>query len=243
MSTEQTMTCMEVWGGSDAADAAVTLAGLDAWVYSRPYEQAAAGGDVYYVSACATGRINRLLIADVAGHGERVRAVAIPLRDLMRKYVNFLDQSRFVISMNGQFVECSAAGCFATAVVTTFFAPTRTLSVCNAGHPPPLIWRSATGQWTFLDGATGDVANVTSTLEPATTGGNIPLGIVDLDDFDQFDVPLDVGDLVLVYTDSLMEAKAPDGEMLGLPGLLTLVSKSCDPSNPQSLVPNLLKAI
>jgi hypothetical protein len=42
---------MEVWGGSDAVDAAVTLSGLDAWVYSRPYEHAEAGGDVYYVSA------------------------------------------------------------------------------------------------------------------------------------------------------------------------------------------------
>src|SRR5688572_17915010 len=103
MPTPQTMTCMEVWGGSDAADAAVTLSGLDAWVYSRPYQQAQAGGDVYYVSACATGRINRLLVADVSGHGETVRAIALQLRDLMRRNVNYLDQSRFVVSMNRQF--------------------------------------------------------------------------------------------------------------------------------------------
>jgi sigma-B regulation protein RsbU (phosphoserine phosphatase) len=137
--TAQRMSCMEVWGGSETADAAVNLPGLDAWVYSRPYEQADAGGDVYYVSSCATGRINRLLVADVSGHGDKVRAIAIQLRDLMRRYVNFLDQSKFVLNMNGRFVESSAAGCFATAVVTTFFAPTRTLSVCNAGHPPPPI--------------------------------------------------------------------------------------------------------
>ena len=146
----RTMSCMEVWGGSDAADAAVTLSGLDAWVYSRPYEQADAGGDVYYVSACATGRINRLLVADVSGHGQSVRDVALQLRDLMRRYVNYLDQSKFVLSMNKQFVECSAAGCFATAIVTTFFAATRTLSVCNAGHPPPLVWRNKARQWAHL---------------------------------------------------------------------------------------------
>src|SRR5436190_12795466 len=151
MPTDRRMSCMEVWGGSAAADATVTLSGLDAWVYSRPYEQAEAGGDIYYVSACATGRINRLLVADVAGHGERVKSVAVTLRNLMRRYVNYLDQSRFVLSMNGQFVECSAAGCFATAVVTTFFAPTRTLSVCNAGHPPPLVWRGATREWALLE--------------------------------------------------------------------------------------------
>src|SRR3954464_850963 len=131
MATTERMSCMEVWGGSEAADAAVNLPGLDAWVFSRPYEQASAGGDGYYVSSCATGRINRLLVADVSGHGEKVHAVAIQLRDLMRRYVNFLDQSKFVLNMNGRFVESSAAGCFATAVVTTFFAPTRTLSLCN----------------------------------------------------------------------------------------------------------------
>src|SRR4051812_46402703 len=90
------MVCMEVWGGCDATDAAVTLSGLDAWVYSRPYQQSAGetatggdggggdggGGDVYYVSACATGRINRLLVADVAGHGAKVRDIAVQLRDL-----------------------------------------------------------------------------------------------------------------------------------------------------------------
>jgi serine phosphatase RsbU (regulator of sigma subunit) len=226
------MTCMEVWGGSDAADAAVTLSGLDAWVYSRPYQQADAGGDVYYVSACATGRINRLLVADVSGHGQSVRAIAATLRDLMRRYVNYLDQSRFVLSMNKQFVTCSDAGCFATAIVTTFFAPTRTLSVCNAGHPPPLVWRSAKQEWSFLD------------LEhEGQRVANIPLGIMDYEDCEQFGVTLDVNDLVLVYTDSLIEARLPDGEMLGTQGLLALVTRSADPTHPESLIPTLLKSL
>ena len=60
--SEVRMACMEVWGGSEAVNAAVTLSGLDAWIYSRPYgENAEAGGDVYYVSACATGRIDAYL--------------------------------------------------------------------------------------------------------------------------------------------------------------------------------------
>jgi sigma-B regulation protein RsbU (phosphoserine phosphatase) len=222
------MTCMEVWGGCDAVDSAVTLSGLDAWVYSRPYEQAQGGGDVYYVSACATGRINRLLVADVSGHGEKVRGIAVELRDLMRRYVNYLDQSKFVLSMNRQFVECSAAGCFATAIVSTFFAPTRTLSLCNAGHPPPLLYRAATRTWSLLDRA---------------TRGNIPLGIMDFENCEQFTVELDVDDLVLVYTDSLIEAKAADGEMLGTEGLLTLVTDSINPNQPQSLIPTLLRTI
>lgn len=232
MRTDQKMSCMEVWGGSEAADAAVKLPGLDAWVYSRPYEQADAGGDVYYVSSCATGRINRLLVADVSGHGEKVRAIAIVLRDLMRRYVNFLDQSKFVLNMNGRFVESSAAGCFATAVVTTFFAPTRTLSLCNAGHPAPLIYRAATREWSFLDGACEE-----------RTPGNIPLGIAEYEDCEQFDVNLDVGDLVIVYTDSLIEAKNDAGEMLEPAGLLALVKAAIDPAKPETLIQGLLKAV
>ncbi len=98
------MTCMEVWGGNQPVDNGVVMAGIDAWVYSRPYAgpagTASAGGDVYFVSSCATGRITRLLVADVSGHGTAVGDIAISLRTLMRKYVNFLDPLRFVGEMN-----------------------------------------------------------------------------------------------------------------------------------------------
>lgn len=259
------MVCMEVWGGCDATDAAVTLSGLDAWVYSKPYEEAEAksagdaegesggggegggggGGDIYYVSACATGRINRLLVADVAGHGAKVRDIATTLRDLMRRYVNYLDQSKFVTSMNHQFVECSAAGCFATAAVMTFFASTRTLSVCNAGHPPPLVWRNKAREWFPLAPANPRTANAETDAVDAEnrSPGNLPLGITDYDDCAQFDTPLDVGDMVLVYTDSLIEAKDTDGEMLGTTGLLTLVRHVLPNPDPATLIPTLLNII
>src|SRR5436190_24089769 len=103
--SSQYMTCMEIWGGNEPADHSVSMPGLDAWVFSRPYEDAKAGGDVYYVSACATGRITRLLLADVSGHGTKVAETAMGLRRLMQKYVNFIDQSAFVRSMNQQFGE------------------------------------------------------------------------------------------------------------------------------------------
>ena len=54
---------------------------------------------------------------------------------LMRRYVNYLDQSKFVQAMNVQFSGLGQLGNFATAVVTTYFAPTSRLSLCNAGHP------------------------------------------------------------------------------------------------------------
>src|SRR5579863_7032449 len=129
------MQCMEVWGGSQLTVRGVAFGGLDAWVYSKPYGDAEHGGDVYYASSCATGRISRLLLADVTGHGESVAATAAELRTLMRRFVNHLDQNEFVRQLNRQFSALSQEGVFATAIVATFFAPCRRLAVCNAGHP------------------------------------------------------------------------------------------------------------
>jgi len=114
---------MEVWGGSQLTARGVEFGGLDVWVYSKPYGQAQSGGDVYYASSCATGRISRLLLADVAGHGNSVAATAADLRTLMRRFVNRLDQAEFVRLLNQQFVALSRAGDFATAIVATFFEP------------------------------------------------------------------------------------------------------------------------
>jgi serine phosphatase RsbU (regulator of sigma subunit) len=219
---------MEVWGGNQIADSGVVMAGLDAWVFSRPYNNAEGGGDVYYVSSCATGRITRLMVADVSGHGDAVATTAGKLRALMRRYVNHVDQKQFVRSMNHEFVELSDAGTYATAVVTTFFAPTSLLSLCNAGHPPPLVYRANRREWEFLDAE--------------REGVNIPLGIDDIQDYCQFNVKLRVNDLVLCYTDSLIEARAGNGEMIGTAGLLEIV-KGVDVSDPQTFTSRLLAAI
>ncbi len=204
---------MEVWGGSQPTARGVRMAGLDAWVYSKPFGNAGNGGDIYYASSCATGRINRLLLADVSGHGDAVAESAMALRKLMRRYVNFLDQSRFVRSLNQQFAAMSRAGNFATAIATTFFTPTRVLTVCNAGHPPPLLYRASTAAWSIMESDAEDV--------PAPR--NIPLGITDIMDYEQFDVELEFGDLVLCYTDALVESYDRSGEMFGPDGLLRIV--------------------
>src|SRR5437762_14360996 len=87
-----TMRCLEVWGGNQAVDNGVVMAGLDAWLYSRPFRDQSAGGDLHYVSSCAAGMVTRVLVADVSGHGESVADAARALRGLMRRYVNYVDQ-------------------------------------------------------------------------------------------------------------------------------------------------------
>jgi phosphoserine phosphatase RsbU/P len=213
-STEQQMSCMEVWGGSQLTNSGVAFGGLDAWVYSKPFGEAPRGGDVYYGSSCATGRITRLLLADVAGHGSAVAATAADLRLLMRRFVNCLDQTQLVRSINKHFAGLSREAVFATAVVTTFFAPTRRLSICNAGHPRPLIYRAALDHWEFL--------HVEKSDAPAGPR-NLPWGILSISDYDQFEVELDVGDRIVAYTDALIESQDADGKMLGEEGLLRII--------------------
>jgi hypothetical protein len=227
------MTCMEVWGGSQLTTRRVEMGGLDAWVYSKPFGEAQRGGDVYYASSCATGRITRLLLADVSGHGNTVASTAANLRTLMRRFVNRLDQTEFVRLLNQQFTELSESGTFATAVVATFFAPTQRLIVSNAGHPRPLLYRAANQQWTLL--------GADPTKEEASPN-NMPLGIIGVTDYEQFDVELETGDCVLAYTDALIESRDADGEMLGEAGLLRIVRLLGDVS-PQLLTRTLLREI
>ena len=114
------MQCMEVWGGSQLTSSGVELGGLDVWVYSKPFGEAQRGGDVYYVSSCATGRISRVLLADVPAMVMMWRPLRADLSDLMRRFVDRLDQKEFVRLLNDQFTALSRHDTFATAVVTTF---------------------------------------------------------------------------------------------------------------------------
>ncbi|HKQ46614.1 MAG TPA: PP2C family protein-serine/threonine phosphatase [Phycisphaerae bacterium] len=229
----QTMQCMEVWGGNQPADSGVIMPGLDAWVYSRPHGDATGGGDVHYVSSCATGRITRLLVADVSGHGAAVSETAGKLRSLMRRYVNYIDQTRFVRALNDEFIALAQEQRFATAVAATFFGPTHSLALCNAGHPPPLFYEARTGTWQVLEQARSP-----SSGDPS----NMPLGILDMTQYEQFALRLREGDMVLCYTDALIEAKDKKGEWLGTPGLLEIV-RGIDVSEPGEFIKRLLAAI
>jgi sigma-B regulation protein RsbU (phosphoserine phosphatase) len=229
----QHMTCMEVWGGSQLTSRCVELGGLEAWVFSKPYGQAQRGGDVYYASSCATGRITRLLLADVAGHGHTVASTAADLRTLMRRFVNRLDQAEFVRLLNQQFVGMSKTGTFATAVVTTFFAPSRRLTVCNAGHPRPLLYRASNQEWNFLGHESADTQSKAQ---------NIPLGMFDFAEYEHFDVELEAGDCLLTYTDALIESLDSDGEMLGEDGLLRVL-RLLGSAAPEKLTDMLLAEI
>jgi len=229
------MQCLEVWGGNQAVDSGVIMAGVDAWLYSQPYQGDDRGGDVHFVSSCATGRLTRMLVADVSGHGNAVGETAAALRRVMRRYMNHIDQRKFVGVLNAEFTNLAKAGTFATTVAATYYAPTRELALCTAGHPPPLHYSVSRKAWRVL-------SDTNAKSDKSSELANIPLGIVDIGSYEQQKLKLDVGDFVLLYTDSLMESHGPDGRLLGVNGLLEVVQQ-VDMSDPSEFLEQLLAAI
>ena len=225
------MQCMEVWGGNGKTQRCFKMPGLRSWVHSVPHELADSGGDLFYVSSCASGRITRMLLADVSGHGAAVSEIALGLRDLMRKNVNMIKQDRFVDAMNRQFTSISSSRTFATAVVSTYFAPRRTLAICNAGHPCPLLIRHREQRWQMIQREQSETAEIT----------NVPLGIIEESAYSHHKITLEVGDMVLYYSDALTESSLADGGQLGEQGLVVLANQ-LDPA-PELFIPRLMQTI
>jgi phosphoserine phosphatase RsbU/P len=221
---------MELMGGNRALRQTIRAPGLDIWIDSRPLGSTGGigggGGDAHYVSTCGAGYVTRLALADVAGHGESVDRLALVLRNLMRKYINTLDQTRFARALNRELTAADDSGRFATAILLTYFAPTRHLMMCNAGHGRPLWYSAKRQQWQFLD---LELAGACPSLTMSKARyhferlANLPLGILDPIDYEQFAVELDLGDIVVLCTDAITESDDGTGQLLGEAGLLALV--------------------
>lgn len=230
------MACMEIWGGNRPIDTGLATAGIDVWVYSRPYAGSAEGGDIQYVSSCAAGFISRMIVADVAGHGEDVGGLATDLRKLMRRHINTPDQSRFARALNEAFTRSARGGRFATAVLGTYLTEHRALIVCNAGHPRPLVYRAATGVW-------GVLADQATAGSEAMGIANLPLGVIEPTEYSQVAIRLAKDDVVLIYTDALLESRGGlTGEMLGEAGLIGVL-RGLEPGPPSTLIRRLVAAV
>jgi sigma-B regulation protein RsbU (phosphoserine phosphatase) len=233
MSTDDKFSCMEIWGGNKPIDKDFQTPGLEFSIFSQPCDNAKAGGDVIYTSQCASGRITRIVLADVSGHGQLVSETASDLRDLMRKYINYIKQSKFVESMNHKFNVLQTNEHFATAVVMTYFQPTRILQLSNAGHPPPLYYSSTTGLWSFIYQPSDNQEAMT----------DIPLGILPSTCYSSGQFKLSVGDVILTYSDALIECPFHDGTLLGTDGLFNLTAKLDISQDSNSIIHALMDRI
>jgi serine phosphatase RsbU (regulator of sigma subunit) len=207
--------CMEVWNGNRFVENLVDAPGMQAWILSQPYRGESRGGDVHYLSLCVGGIVTRVVLADVAGHGEEVAETSRILRKLLRRFMNAKQQNRLVAELNRSFSELEQSGRFATAVIATYLSHKSRVLLTNAGHPRPILYRKSTGRWNYLS---PDLVNDHRV-------GNLPLGIDGDTQYQHFQLSVEPGDRLLFYTDAYTEICDPAGEPLGELGLMGLVEQ------------------
>jgi sigma-B regulation protein RsbU (phosphoserine phosphatase) len=134
--------------------------------------------------------------------------------------------------LNESILKGGAHSRFATAFVASFYRETGELLFTNAGHMPPLWYRSASREWSLLQESTPYSKDIQ----------DLPLGMIEGTSYSQTGVQLDPGDLLLLYTDGISEAEDAAGEQLGLAGLLAL-ARALPVESPAAAAQALLSAV
>jgi phosphoserine phosphatase RsbU/P len=156
----------------------------------------AVGGDWYDFIAMDKGRWG-LVLADVSGKGTAAALLMSATRGMLRSLVEAACTPGEVLTkLNRLLVEDFPAGRFVTMVYAVLDPAKRTLTLANAGHPPPLLMTGTSAQ--FLDVERG-----------------IPLGLGP-SDFSEVEVELPLGSRLVFYSDGITEAENPTDEEYGL---------------------------
>lgn len=173
----------------------VPIAGVDVGVSYEPADVVQGlGGDWYDALALPQGRIY-VAVGDVVGHGLPAVEDMAQLRSAGRALaLQGLPPDQLLVELN-RFTRYASNGKFATMGVAVLDPASGTLAYASAGHPPAFLRRAATGAVTRLAAAHGPV-----------------LGPVDDASYVQDVVGIDDGDLLVFYTDGLIERRGQDIE-------------------------------
>lgn len=174
------------------------IRGLDLAAHYETSRQA--GGDYYDFFPLPDGRWG-FFIADVSGHGTPA-AVLMAVTHAVAHAIHVAPQppSLLLNHVNRQLaLRYTADGMhFVTAFYGVYNPADRTLSYSGAGHPPPRRLVKSSGK-------------VHSVGHPA----NLPLGIIAEEQYHDGSVTLEAGDVLVLYTDGITEARAAgNGDLL-----------------------------
>lgn len=178
--------------------------------YISALDEARIGGDLFDAITLPNGKI-ALLIADVSGKGIQAAMHTAMVRYMARAFIFQWPESpaaalnmlnRAIVSYFGS-----------VAIVTVFCAiidpATGLISYANAGHPPPIILAQSGKQQTML----------------YRTG--IPVGYAEDSRYEERKAMLAPGDLLLLYTDGIIEARR-EGKVLSTEGLQEILFRHAD---------------
>ena len=149
------------------------------------------GGDWFDSVHRADGR-TLLIIGDVEGHNVQAAGMMYRVRTTLRAYADQTpDISTLMARANAFICEVNAeadAPLFATCLLALIDPGARTLTVCRAGHIPPVLALGAER----------------SAVHHNDSG--VPLGVVDGFEFQVWQTPYTAGSMLLLCTDGLIES-------------------------------------
>src|SRR6266478_2721306 len=204
--------CMELWAGNERAHRSLELAGLESDVIAVP-SGGDAGGDLSALFSCSDN-IARVVLADCVGHGYVASGVARHIHKLLHKFHDIRDTAGLLEALNDEFTLGAANDAeelrLTTVVTGTYDGTSGEFNFAYAAHPRMLVWRARDRR--FYELGQG--------LE------NLPLGVITGEQYTEQSIRLNVGDMILAFSDGATEAMSPAGEQLTHVGFLGLAEKT-----------------
>ncbi|HSC11231.1 MAG TPA: PP2C family protein-serine/threonine phosphatase [Rhodanobacteraceae bacterium] len=214
------------------------IRGLDYAWHWQPAETAA--GDYFEMSNLTpyapadfhpTGNdVWGVIVADVSGHGAAAAMEAVQFDAIMRTYRGEgpAPPAGALSYANRYFFSRRNRGHFMTVFAVLYRPDTRTLSYLSAGHPPMLLRRRGA-----LPGS-ADVSNLGESDQ-------IPLGVLRDYEYSNNEITLEPGDLLVLYTDGITEARDRHDRMFGAERLRELVASG--PDSPRALCDSIVAEV
>jgi sigma-B regulation protein RsbU (phosphoserine phosphatase) len=195
--------------------------GLDCSARCRQVQ--ALGGDFYDFVPLPDDRL-AIAVGDASGKGLPAALMVSNVQSSLRTASLFAGNNgpAVIDAVNRQVYESSLADRYATVFYCVFDSATRMLRYVNAGHNCPMVIRRD---------------NSVVWLE----AGGAPVGMFPDWKYQQGAVELRPGDVILAYTDGVIEATNPDGEEWGIEGLQNVVA-GCHARSPEEMVGTIFKA-
>jgi predicted ester cyclase len=181
---------------------------LEGWQINPYYQPAReVGGDFYDFHLLSEGRLG-VVVGDATGKGvpaALVMSTTCGMLQLAAQASGSSSPSEILVQVNETLLARIPANMFVTCFYAILEPESATLRYANAGHDLPYLWHGGVAEELRVRG--------------------MPLGLMPGMSYEQKEVVLDEGDSAFFYSDGLVEAHDPKGEMFGFPRLRALVAE------------------
>jgi serine phosphatase RsbU (regulator of sigma subunit)/predicted ester cyclase len=189
-----------------------TLEGWKISPYYRPAREV--GGDFYDFHLLPEGRLG-VVVGDATGKGVPAALVMSTTCGMLQLAAQALGSSspgEVLAQVNEALLARIPTSMFVTCFYAILEPKSATLSYANAGHDLPYL--QCRGE-----------------AEELRARG-MPLGLMPGMGYEEKEIVLDAGEVALFYSDGLVEAHDPKGEMFGFPRLRALIAEHTDEERP-----------